>query len=184
MKTFMVAVALVASLSACATGDRFAEREATAKEVPIRFAHGQIRGDQVDYKAATDQRRGTNVRQATFVGDRGEFATFALMGTLGDYAFSRRDTRQYVEGIIKDDSQIEWGASGDVHQGARQTGYKAFRLRTDRQTCVGVQRSLAEHRESAPGDHSQLLLIGIYCRPGSEPIGRDEIRTMVNSLQA
>jgi hypothetical protein len=47
-----------------------------------------------------------------------------------------------------------------------------------------VQRSLAEHRDSAPGDHSQLLLVGIYCRPGTEPIGRDEIRTMMGSLQA
>ena len=183
MRGPIVAVMLAAALAGCAAGG-FAEREATATEVPIRFAHGQIRGDQVVYKAATDQRRGTSVRRATFVGDRGEFATFDLMGTLGDYAFSRRDTRLYVEGIIKDDSQIEWGQSGDVHQGARQTGYKAFRLRDDRQTCVGVQRSLAEHRESAPGDHSQLLLVGVYCRPGTEPIGSDEIRTMANSLQA
>ena len=183
MRRIIVAAALAAALSGCAAND-FAEREATAKEVPIRFAHGQIRGDQVAYKAAADSRRGTNVRRATFVGDRGEFAMFDLMGTLGDYAFSRRDTRRYVEGIIKDDSQIEWGDSGDVYQGARQTGYRAFRLRDDRQTCVGVQRSLAEHRESAPGDHSQLLLVGVYCRPGTEPIARDEIRTMVGSIQA
>ncbi len=184
MRSTIVAAALAtAALSGCAAGE-FAERDTTAKEVPIRFAHGQIRGDQAVYRAAADPRRGTDVRRATFTGDRGEVAVFDLMSTLGDYAFSRRNTGRYVEGIIKDDAQIEWGESGDVHQGPRQTGYQAFRLRDDRQTCVGLQRRLAEHRESAPGDHSQLLLIGIYCRPGTEPIGRDEIRAMASSLQA
>lgn len=184
MRNVIVAAALAVALSACATATRFAERDATAREVPIRFAHGEIRGDQVAYKTAVDGRRGTNVRRAMFTGDRGEFAMFDLLGTLGDYAFSRRGTGVYVEGIIKDDAQIEWGQSGDIYQGARQTGYQAFRLRNDRQTCVGLQRSLAEHRESAPGDHSQLLLVGVYCRPGAEPIGRDEIRRMADSLQA
>jgi hypothetical protein len=133
VRGIVVAVALAAVFSGC-TEDNLTLRDATAKEVPIRFAHGEIRGDRVTYLAVADSRRGTNVRRAVFTGGRGELAIFDLMGTLGDYAFSRRATSVHVEAIIKDDAQIEWGASGDIHEGARQTGYQAFRLPADRQT--------------------------------------------------
>jgi hypothetical protein len=131
--TIVAAALATAALSGCAAGE-FAERDATAKEVPIRFAHGQIRGDQAVYRAAADPPSGTDVGGRRSRAIAGEVAVFDLMSTLGDYAFSRRNTGRYVEGIIKDDSQIEWGASGDIHEGARQTGYQAFRLPADRQT--------------------------------------------------
>ena len=82
MRNVIVTTMLAASLSGCAASS-FAERDATAKEVPIRFAYGQIRGDRVVYKAGADSRQGTNVRRAMFMGDRGEMAIFDLMSTVG-----------------------------------------------------------------------------------------------------
>lgn len=184
MRNVLVASLLVAALSACATGGpQVAQREATAQEVPIRFAHGKIRGEQAIYRVGQDQRRGTMFRRAVFDG-KGEFAVFDIVSTLGDWVMTPGPTNRWIEVFVKDDQEIEWGESGEVHGGARRTAFRTFRLRDTVRTCVGLKRSLREHLDSAPDDYSQALLVGIYCRPGRIPIPADEARQIAAALQA
>ena len=171
-------------LAGCADAP-MAQRAATAEEVPLRFAYGGLANIRPAYRAADDGRRGFAVRRAMIVG-RDEFAIFDMMRTLGDSYIPRRATSLWVRGMVeeKDRDAIEWGRAGDIRGGVRQTGYQTFRMPDRESACVGLQRSLRDHNSGVFGEHSQLMVVGLYCRRGSEQIGAEEVRAIAGALQA
>lgn len=177
-----IGLCCVLTLAGCADGEKLTVKTVTAKDVPIHFAYGSIKDGDARYSGAESSWSGYTVRRASYrAGD--EFATFDLMRSIGNWVFPRRSTSTYVGDLLKKDTKVAWGGTGELLGTARPTEYQTFLLPAAKATCVGLQRGLADHPDSA-GNLPQLLLIGFYCRAGTDPIAPEEARRIAGAVHA
>jgi len=176
----IVGLCCLLALAGCADSNKMTVQSVTAKDVPIHFAYGTIKDADARYSGAESGWSGFTVRRASYrAGD--EFATFDLLRSIGDYVFPRRSTSTYVGELLKKDMKAEWGRTGELFGSARPTEFQSFLLPDARATCVGLQRPLADHPDSG-GNLPQLLLIGFYCRAGTDPIEAEEARQIAGAV--
>lgn len=182
MARFTCMLVGIALLAGCAGQQQPEPKDLAADEMPISFSYGALNPVYARRQFVADPRRGNEVRRLTMAGGE-EIAIFDVLSVYGDYGVTRKDTRFWIRNLVKDQGDLAWQESGRVG-GARWTDLQTFAMPKKQAQCVGLQRSLKEHTEATPGDYSQALVIGFYCRRGDSPISLDEARTIAAAVQA
>jgi hypothetical protein len=179
-----IGLGLGLALGGCAAGAGGAAdvQEASAEDVPVRFAYGGLGPADAIFTTVKHPRTGFSVRRASYNGRTG-FAVFDLMETIGDSYFTPKAPGAYIEQFLKPGAAIERGGSGTT-SGSRQTKWRAFRLSEPGASCVELQRSLREHVEGGLDNYSQALVVGVYCRAGEGQIPPDEVAEIAKGLSA
>jgi hypothetical protein len=169
------------ALAGCAESGKLVEQSVTAKDVPIHFAYGSLRDAGARYSGAESGWSGMPIRRATYRAG-GEFATFDTVRFVGNYGVARRSVSSWIGDMLKKAGPITWGGSGELLGDAHPVEYQAFLLPGAKASCVGLERVLSDYPDTGSGSFAQSMLVGFYCRQGTEPIVPDEARRIAGAV--